>query len=56
MTQTKFLLVECPECGNKQKIFARASTEVKCEKCEKTLAKPKGGKAEVTGKIVKVLE
>ncbi|MCD4739838.1 30S ribosomal protein S27e [archaeon] len=53
---SKFLIITCPECGNKQRIFARTSTEIKCQKCEKLLAKPTGGKAEIFGKITKVLE
>ena len=56
MTETKFLLVACPECGNKQKVFEKTSTEIHCQKCDAILAKPTGGKAIITGKIVKVLE
>jgi len=56
MPKTKFLQVVCPECDNKQSIFSNASTEVHCSKCNALLAKPTGGKAVITGKIVKVQE
>ncbi|MFB6147429.1 MAG: 30S ribosomal protein S27e [Candidatus Nanohaloarchaea archaeon] len=50
-----FYRVECSECGNEQKIFSRASQEVECLVCAEPLAKPTGGKAEVTGEIVETL-
>jgi small subunit ribosomal protein S27e len=56
MPKTKFLQVTCPECGNNQTIFSNASTEVHCAKCSALLAKPTGGKAVITGKLVKVHE
>ena len=50
MTEEKrFVKVKCHECGNEQNIFGKASTEVKCVKCEKVLAVPRGGKAAITG-------
>lgn len=55
MPKSKFLEVECPECGNKQVVFGSSSTEVKCSKCNFMLVAPKGGKSAVKGKIVKVL-
>jgi small subunit ribosomal protein S27e len=53
--QSKFLKVKCSECGNEQVVFGSASTEVKCNKCGKVLARPRGGKAEILTKIIKVL-
>ena len=52
---SKFLKVEC-ECGNKQIIFNKASTIVKCLMCNKTLATPTGGKAEVHARVVEVFK
>ncbi|RDE14772.1 MAG: 30S ribosomal protein S27e [Candidatus Thorarchaeota archaeon] len=43
--KSRFLKVKCLDCENEQIIFAYASTEVKCLKCGKVLAKPSGGKA-----------
>ncbi len=48
-----FLLVQCPECANKQLIFSHASIVVKCLVCGATLAEPSGGKAIIHGKILK---
>ena len=58
MTENKsnFLMVACPECGHKHRIFNRASTEVHCTKCSAVLAKPTGGKANILGKVSKVLD
>ncbi|MEM1689319.1 MAG: 30S ribosomal protein S27e [Candidatus Hadarchaeales archaeon] len=47
-----FLRVRCTGCGNEQLVFSHASTIVKCRICEKTLAVPKGGKAEIKGVIL----
>jgi len=53
--KSRFLLVRCPDCGNEQVIFDHASIEVKCLMCNRTLAKPLGGKAEITAEVLKVL-
>lgn len=45
--RSRFLKVKCLDCENEQIIFAHATTEVKCLKCEKVLAKPSGGKAKL---------
>jgi small subunit ribosomal protein S27e len=52
----EFLKVRCSECGNEQKIFSHASTEVDCLVCSEPVAKPKGGKAEITGEVLQELE
>ncbi len=54
--RSRFLRVECVDCGNEQIIFGNVSTEVKCHICGRTLAKPTGGKAEILTKIKEVLE
>lgn len=55
--RSRFLKVKCLDCENEQIIFGRATTEVKCLKCGKVLAKPSGGKAklEPTAREVEVL-
>jgi small subunit ribosomal protein S27e len=50
-----FLRVRCSECGNEQVIFSHASSVVKCLMCSKTLAIPRGGKAEIKTSIIEVL-
>lgn len=43
--KSRFLRVKCLDCENEQIILDHATTEVKCLKCGKVLAKPAGGKA-----------
>jgi small subunit ribosomal protein S27e len=45
--RSKFLKVKCLDCENEQIIFEHAATEVKCLKCDKVLARPRGGKAKL---------
>lgn len=49
-----FVKVKCPDCGNEQLIYIRASTVVKCHVCGAVLAVPTGGKADIKGEIVEV--
>lgn len=51
-----FHVVECPDCGNEQTVFGRASTSVACAVCGSTLATPTGGKAVFTGDVVETVE
>ena len=52
----RFLKVRCTECKNEQVIFSKASTPVKCLLCGNALSLPKGGKADVSAKIVNVYQ
>jgi|YelNatPaOPRAMG01_1025707.scaffolds.fasta_scaffold444115_2 small subunit ribosomal protein S27e len=52
----KFVMIRCPDCGNEQPVYTRASTHVKCQVCGKTLAVPTGGRAELKGTVTKSLE
>ncbi|MFQ6060718.1 MAG: 30S ribosomal protein S27e [Thermoplasmata archaeon] len=45
----KFVRVKCPDCGNPQITYDRASTQVTCLVCGATIVKPRGGKAEIRG-------
>tara|TARA_B100000282_G_scaffold224574_1_gene167488 strand:+ start:1259 stop:1432 length:174 start_codon:yes stop_codon:yes gene_type:complete len=57
MSGSDFLKVSCKDCGNETIIFSRASSEISCSVCGSTLAKPKGGKADLVGStIIEVLE
>ena len=49
-----FVKVKCPDCGNEQIVFIRASTQVKCQVCGATIAIPTGGKANIRGEIIEV--
>lgn len=54
--ESHFLQIRCPDCGNEQIVFDHASTIVTCLVCGATIVHPKGGKAEIKGEIVKVVE
>ena len=54
--KSKFLVVRCPDCGNEQTVFDHASTKITCLVCGATMVRPKGGKAEIKGEFVKVVE
>lgn len=54
-TDTKFLRVKCSKCKENQIIFGKASTRVKCLKCNGTLAEPSGGKAKIRSRVEEVL-
>ena len=52
----RFLTVKCNDCGNKQTVFSKASTIVNCLVCGTTLASPTGGKVDIKGEVVGVVE
>ena len=54
MDDKVFIKVKCPDCGNEQMVYSKASTVVRCHVCGATLALPTGGKAEIKGEIVEV--
>ncbi len=47
---SKFLKIECSECGEKQVVFSHASTVVTCNSCGNAIAKPTGAIAKIIGK------
>lgn len=53
---SKFLIVMCNYCGNKQIIPDNAKTSVTCLVCKEVIAKPRGGKAKIFGKVEKILD
>ncbi len=52
---SKFVRVKCDDCENEQVVFNKASSIVKCLVCGRTLAEPRGGKAEIKTQILEVL-
>ncbi|MHA1207697.1 MAG: 30S ribosomal protein S27e [Candidatus Freyarchaeota archaeon] len=48
--KSRFISVQCPDCGSEQIVFDRASTVVNCNVCGRTLVKPTGGKAIILAK------
>ncbi len=53
--RSRFLLVICPNCGNKQVVFSHATFPVRCSSCGTLLVRPTGGKAKILGKVEKIL-
>ena len=49
---SRFLRVRCNDCGNEQYVYSHASSTVKCLVCSKTLAVPRGGKADIKTTIL----
>lgn len=52
----RFVQVKCKDCSNIQIVFNKSSTAVNCMVCGTILASPSGGKAEIKGEIMGVLE
>ena len=48
----RFLRVNCRDCGHEAIIFDRASTSIPCSICGATLARPIGGKADLSGSTI----
>jgi len=53
---SKFIKVRCKDCENEQVLFNKSSSVVSCHICGSKLAIPKGGKADIKGEILEVLE
>ncbi len=51
-----FLRVKCPKCGNEQLIFSNAVNKIGCNVCGEVLAEPSGGRANIKGEVLSVLE
>ena len=51
-----FLRVKCPKCGNEQLVFSNSVNKITCNVCGETLATPTGGRAEINGEVLTVLE
>ena len=47
-----FIRVKCPECGNEQITFNKASAKILCTVCKAILAEPTGGTAIIKGEIL----
>ncbi len=54
--KSRFVKVKCNDCSKEQIVFGKASTIVKCLNCGSVLVEPRGSKAKINAKIVKVLD
>lgn len=55
-TKNKFIKIRCAKCKNEQITYDRTSTTVLCLVCNTLLAVPTGGKTEIKGRVLEVLE
>jgi small subunit ribosomal protein S27e len=53
---SRFIKVRCKDCENEQVLFNKASNAVSCHICGSKLAVPRGGKADIKGEILEILE
>jgi len=53
-TQKKYLKIVCPRCNNKQLIYGKSTTKVKCNSCNYLLNKPTGGKTKVRAMVRRI--
>ena len=53
--KSKFVRIKCGKCKNEQVIFEKATTPVKCLSCGATIGTPAGGKIQIDGRVVEVL-
>lgn len=54
--ESRFIKVRCKDCENEQVLFNKASTQVSCHICGSQLAIPGGGKAQIKGEILEIIE
>ncbi|MCE4611373.1 MAG: 30S ribosomal protein S27e [Desulfurococcales archaeon] len=52
--RSRFYLVVCPRCGNRQIVFSHATYKARCLRCGEELVEPTGGKARIKGKIERI--
>ena len=52
---SNFVKIKCTDCGNEQTAFSKHATTVTCHVCGATLIKSTGGKGDVKGEVLEVL-
>ncbi len=55
-SKSRFLKIKCQDCGNEQPVFNKCQSVVTCLVCGASLSKPTGGKAEIKGAFLSVLD
>ena len=54
--KSRFLKVKCQDCGNEQALYNKGQNIITCLVCGASLSKPTGGKAEIKGEVIGVLD
>ncbi|MBO5653895.1 MAG: 30S ribosomal protein S27e [Candidatus Methanomethylophilaceae archaeon] len=52
---SEFVKIKCADCGNEQIVFSKPATTVTCTVCGATLVKSTGGKGDIKGEVLEVL-
>ncbi|KPV47054.1 MULTISPECIES: 30S ribosomal protein S27e [Acidiplasma] len=47
-----FVKIKCKNCGNEQVVYSKISSQVVCNICGSTLAKPTGATLSTSGELV----
>lgn len=54
--RSSFVLVQCTNCGNEQTLFTSTTVPIKCKVCDALIAEATGGRAKVTGVVLRRLD
>ncbi len=54
--KSKFVRIRCPKCNAEQVIFGKATTKVKCLKCNYILTKSEASKVKIKAKVLEVFK
>ena len=52
---SEFVKIKCTDCGNEQIVFSKPATTVTCTVCGATLVNSTGGKGDIKGEVLEVL-
>lgn len=56
ITKSKFVKVRCPKCKAEQIIFGKATTHVRCLKCNQLLVQPSSSKTKIRARVLEVFK
>jgi small subunit ribosomal protein S27e len=53
---SKFISVQCTQCGEKRIIFSHSTTDISCKSCGEPISRKTGSKASILAKVVEVFD
>lgn len=53
--RSRFIQLVCPNCGHMQVVYSHATFPARCLSCGTLLVRTTGGKAEILGKVERIL-